>query len=108
MNKAVRYMGIIILIVGMVVAFFPVKTGHYETYPIISYIKDLETGKPVPGSEKITGYDQRWVEETIFPYLTLGGIICLIGFVTTVIGGYMKAEAKETEQREDYVKLDLS
>ena len=81
-----------ILISGIIVAFIPLKVGHYESYPIISYVKDPVTGQPVPGSEVITGYTQQWVEETFFPYSMLGGVVGLIGFVTSVIGYYMKAD----------------
>jgi len=94
MHKTVIALGFVILIIGLVIAFSNSiaidKPGHFEDAQGNNY------GDQIPSNLFDKTHWVPGIHTVIYPYLIAGGIVSLIGFVTSVIGYYMKT--KETEQ----------
>ena len=76
MRKEVVYLGLILLVVGLVLALYTVKVYLYYNYEFgVSGVFD--------GEDDVGYYN------IVHPYGIVGSLVMLVGIVTFVIGGYM-------------------
>ena len=75
MNKALLIMGLIIVIVGIIVVFIP---AQQDTDEIV--------GSTHIRYEGVESFNIFYEQETIYPNVTIGIVVILIGVVASVIG----------------------
>jgi len=77
MKGSIIFIGFVVLVAGICIAFSnPIRIDHPK------HCEPIEPGSPV-----YVCYPE-WTE-TIYPYAVAGGIVCLIGVITAIIGWAM-------------------